>query len=83
MGMANLLGPLGLPANAPVAILLLHRAATLPDVCPPQPACVFALLLRGEFTPAALAPLLFTPDASRIARHIAVVLSPARIRVGW
>ncbi|TFK63725.1 HCP-like protein [Pluteus cervinus] len=50
MGMAHLMGQLGLPASQEAAIPLLHRAATLASTSTPQPAYVYALLLLGEFT---------------------------------
>ncbi|KAG6854750.1 hypothetical protein C0991_001177 [Blastosporella zonata] len=49
MGMAHLMGQLGLQANPSTALPLLHRAATLATVATPQPAYIFALLLLGEF----------------------------------
>src|ERR1700743_3719417 len=52
MGMANLMGQLGLPPPPETAIPLLQRAATLATPSVPQPAYVFALLLLGEFAPA-------------------------------
>ncbi|KAG6888819.1 hypothetical protein C0992_007433 [Termitomyces sp. T32_za158] len=63
MGMAHLMGQLGLPSNSSLALPLLHRAATLASVTTPQPAYIFALLLLGEFsslqTP--ISPSLFAP----------------------
>ncbi|GBE83720.1 hypothetical protein SCP_0507760 [Sparassis crispa] len=61
MGMAHLMGQLGLPANYDAALPLLHRAATLASVESPQPAYVFGLLLLGEFTHIQLQPALFAP----------------------
>jgi TPR repeat protein len=61
MGMAHLVGQLGLPANPEAALPLLQRAATLATVDSPQPAYVFGLLLLGEFTHASVPPHLFTP----------------------
>ncbi|KAF8268916.1 hypothetical protein EI94DRAFT_1771417 [Lactarius quietus] len=61
MGMAHLVGQLGLPANTEVALPLLQRAATLATVDSPQPAYVFGLLLLGEFSHASVPPHLFTP----------------------
>ncbi|KAG6814211.1 hypothetical protein H0H92_000888 [Tricholoma furcatifolium] len=49
MGMAHLMGQLGLRANPATALPLLHRAAILATVATPQPAYIFALLLLGEF----------------------------------
>ncbi|KAG6919399.1 hypothetical protein DXG01_006282 [Tephrocybe rancida] len=63
MGMAHLMGQLGLQPNPTLALPLLHRAATLATVSTPQPAYIFALLLLGEFaslqTP--LPPGVFAP----------------------
>ncbi|KIJ61884.1 hypothetical protein HYDPIDRAFT_95685 [Hydnomerulius pinastri MD-312] len=61
MGMANLMGQLGLPAQPELAIPLLHRAATLASVQVPQPAYVYGLLLLGEFSHITVPPQLFTP----------------------
>jgi TPR repeat protein len=61
MGMAHLMGQLGLPANPEQAVPLLHRAATLATVDVPQPAYVFGLLLLGEFTQVTVPPHLFGP----------------------
>ncbi|GJJ14818.1 hypothetical protein Clacol_009086 [Clathrus columnatus] len=49
MGMARLLGQLGLPASYNDALPLLHKAATLATIETPQPAYVYGLLLLGEF----------------------------------
>ncbi|KAI0031848.1 hypothetical protein K488DRAFT_51173 [Vararia minispora EC-137] len=59
MGMAHLLGQLGLPASPETALPLLQRAATLATTTVPQPAYVFALVLLGEFAPAPLPPSAF------------------------
>ncbi|KAG5343090.1 hypothetical protein C0989_000080 [Termitomyces sp. Mn162] len=63
MGMAHLMGQLGLPPNPSLALPLLHRAATLASVTTPQPAYIFALLLLGEFAslPAPIPVTLFAP----------------------
>ncbi|KAJ8496917.1 hypothetical protein ONZ45_g12256 [Pleurotus djamor] len=57
MGMAHLMGQLGLPANVQQALPLLQRAATLASLDVPQPAYVYSLLLLGEFTHPSLPPL--------------------------
>jgi hypothetical protein len=49
MGMAHLMGQLGLPQNFEKAIPLLHHAATLATIDVPQPAYIYGLLL-SEFT---------------------------------
>lgn len=51
MGMAHLLGQLGLQASVSAALPLLLRAAQLSTLDTPQPAYVYSLLLLGEFTP--------------------------------
>lgn len=61
MGMAHLLGQLGLPCSAETAIPLLHRAATLASLEVPQPAYVYALLLLSEFTQMIVPLQLFAP----------------------
>ncbi|KAI0915854.1 hypothetical protein AcV5_003348 [Taiwanofungus camphoratus] len=61
MGMANLMGQLGLPANPEAALPFLHRAATLATIEVPQPAYVYGLLLLNEFTHVSIPPQLFTP----------------------
>lgn len=61
MGMAHLLGQLNLPANPPLAIPLLSRAATLATIQVPQPAYVYALLLLNEFTQTSIPQSSFTP----------------------
>jgi TPR repeat protein len=49
MGMANLLGQLGMTKNPYAAIPLLRQAADQADLDVPQPAYVFGMLLLGEF----------------------------------
>ncbi|KAF5387814.1 hypothetical protein D9615_000374 [Tricholomella constricta] len=63
MGMAHLMGQLGLQPNPSIALPLLHRAATLATVTTPQPAYIFALLLLGEFNslPSPLPSSAFAP----------------------
>ncbi|KAI0314559.1 hypothetical protein OF83DRAFT_1267391 [Amylostereum chailletii] len=61
MGMAHLMGQLGLQASPETALPLLQRAATLASPKIPQPAYVFALLLLGEFAPAPLPASLLLP----------------------
>ncbi|KAJ4485448.1 HCP-like protein [Lentinula aciculospora] len=50
LGMAQLLGQLGLPESQETALPLLKKAALVSDLDTPQPAYVYALLLLGEFT---------------------------------
>ena len=52
MGMAHLLGQLGLAPSPEIAMSLLYQAATRATLENPQPAYVFALILLAEFTAA-------------------------------
>ncbi len=61
MGMAHLMGQLGLQASQEIAVPLLHRAATLATIDVPQPAYVYGLLLLEEFKHVAISPALFAP----------------------
>ena len=61
MGMALLMGQLGLAPNPEQAVPLLHRAATLASLEVPQPAYVYGLLLLGEFSQVTIPPNLFRP----------------------
>jgi TPR repeat protein len=61
MGMAHLMGQLGLPSNPEAALPLLQRAAVVATVEVPQSAYVFGLLLLGEFSPASISSQLFAP----------------------
>jgi TPR repeat protein len=56
MGMAHLMGQLGLPPRPDVALPLLERAATLATVHVAQPAYVFGLLLLNEFSHVSIPP---------------------------
>ncbi|KAK0454116.1 uncharacterized protein EV420DRAFT_1481824 [Desarmillaria tabescens] len=61
MGMAHLLGQLGLPASPQTALPLLQRAATLASLETPQPAYVYALILLNEFNLVSVPPALLQP----------------------
>ena len=61
MGMAHLMGQLGLPINQEQAVFLLHRAATLATIDVPQPAYVYGLLLLAEFKHVTIPAHLFAP----------------------
>jgi TPR repeat protein len=61
MGMAHLLGQLGLSPSPDAALPLLQRAATIATVDVPQPAYVFGLLLLGEFSQASIPLHHFPP----------------------
>ncbi|KAF8522642.1 HCP-like protein [Hysterangium stoloniferum] len=56
MGMALLLGQLGLPVSQAEALPLLQRAAQLATIETPQPAYVYGLILLGEFAQVAVEP---------------------------
>ena len=59
MGIAHLLGQLGLPVRPAIALPLLQSAATLATIQLAQPAYVYGLLLLGEFSSAVVPPLYF------------------------
>lgn len=61
MGMAHLMGQLGLPPSPEAAVPLLQRAATLATVEVPQPAYVYGLLLLAEFSHISIPPQYFVP----------------------
>lgn len=61
MGMAHLMGQLGLPAQPEVGVPLLHRAATLATIQVPNPAYVYGLLLLNEFTHTSVPQHFFAP----------------------
>jgi TPR repeat protein len=61
MGMAHLMGQLGLPAQPELGLPLILRAATLASVQVPQPAYVYGLLLLGEFAHVTVPPQCFAP----------------------
>ncbi|EIW78742.1 HCP-like protein [Coniophora puteana RWD-64-598 SS2] len=65
LGMANLMGQLGLPVAYDAAIPLLHRAATLASIQVPQPAYVYGLLLLGEFSHVTVPDQYFGPFIPR------------------
>lgn len=48
MAMAHLLGQLGCPINAAIALPLLHKAASLSTVDDPLPAYIYGMILAGE-----------------------------------
>ena len=93
MGMANLMGQLGLSADVGRAVPLLHKAASLSSIDVPQPAYVYALLLLSEFThvgvPAhAFAPYI-PPDSSlslearkHLERAAYLNFAPAQYKLG-
>ncbi|KAI5118431.1 hypothetical protein M0805_009709 [Coniferiporia weirii] len=71
LGMARLLGQIGLKPDVPAAVELLHRAAVGASITCPQPAYVYALLLLNDFSQVSVPPELFMP-------YIPVGLTPAR-----
>ncbi|KZV75975.1 HCP-like protein [Peniophora sp. CONT] len=86
LGMAHLLGQLGLPPNPAQALPLLQRAATLATTSVPQPAYVFALLLLGQFAPAQIPPhMVPTPEAEarkHLERAAYLHYAPAQYKLG-
>ncbi|KAI0066915.1 HCP-like protein [Artomyces pyxidatus] len=84
MGMAHLLGQLGLPVNMEIAVPLLQRAATLATVEVPQPPYIFGLLLLGEFAPASLPSHLLNPSEARrhLERAAYLHFAPAQYKLG-
>ncbi|KAF8627542.1 hypothetical protein AX15_004377 [Amanita polypyramis BW_CC] len=93
IGMAHLMGQLGLSASPEQALPLLFRAATLASLDSPQPAYVFALLLLNEFTQVsiplqALAPFIPTGSTSQVEsrKHLEraayLHFSPAQYKLG-
>lgn len=90
MGMAHLLGQLGLDVNLNTAISLLQRAAGLATLQVPQPAYAFALVLLNEFTQASvpqhlLASFVADPllDARKHLERAAYLhFAPAQYKLG-
>lgn len=93
MGMAHLIGQLGIPVSLDQALPLLHRAATLASLDAPQPAYVYALLLLNEFSqvsvpPSAISPFIPAGSAPQLEarRHLEraafLHFSPAQYKLG-
>jgi len=93
MGMAHLLGQLGLPVRPELALPLLQSAATLATIQVAQPAYVYGLLLLGEFPQAVIPPHYFTavlpPGVSpqlearkHLERAAYLNFSPAQYKLG-
>lgn len=93
IGMAHLLGQLGLPVRPDIALPLLQRAATLATIQAAQPAYVYGLLLLGEFSQAIIPPHLFAavlpPGVSphlearkHLERAAYLNFSPAQYKLG-
>ncbi|EJD05647.1 uncharacterized protein FOMMEDRAFT_103780 [Fomitiporia mediterranea MF3/22] len=70
LGMANLLGQLGIPQDYGKALPMLQRAATLASITVPQPAYVFALILLGDSSGSTL------PLNSPVPQHLITPLIP-------
>ncbi|KAL5522851.1 hypothetical protein ACEPAG_8869 [Sanghuangporus baumii] len=96
MGMAHLMGQLGLEASPAVAVPLLFRAAERATVAVPQPAYVYGSLLLGDFahTSAVLPNSLFAPyipsgsdieqEAQRFLERAAYLhFTPAQYKLGY
>ncbi|KAE8181676.1 hypothetical protein CF336_g8834, partial [Tilletia laevis] len=61
LGMANLLGQLGLTQNLPRAAQLLSEAADRADLETPQPAYIYGIILAGEFAQVSVPPNVLMP----------------------
>ncbi|KAF8328180.1 uncharacterized protein EI90DRAFT_2899171, partial [Cantharellus anzutake] len=96
VGIAQLLGQLGLSINQRAAIPLLKHAADWSDVDTPQPAYVFGMLLLGEYSHLELPASTFAPylpnshaeprmiEARRYIEHAAYLnFAPAQCKAGW
>lgn len=99
MGMAHLLGQLGLGMNHDRAIPLLREAADLANLDTPQPSYIYGMLLAGEFSHVEVASRLLVPAADpahpnqpatiesearrRIQRAAYLNFGPAQYRCGW
>ncbi|KAL5498874.1 hypothetical protein ACEPAH_1392 [Sanghuangporus vaninii] len=96
MGMAHLMGQLGLEASPAVAVPLLFRAAERATVAVPQPSYVYGSLLLGDFahTSAMLPSSLFAPyipsgsdieqEAQRFLERAAYLhFTPAQYKLGY
>lgn len=93
MGMAHLLGQLGLPVSAESGAALLQRAATLASVAVPQPAYVYGLLLIDQFAQVTIPARVFAPllpagatAAGEARRHLEraayLHFAPAQYKLG-
>ncbi|KAL4245194.1 Chitin Synthase Regulator [Abortiporus biennis] len=93
MGMAHLMGQLGLSPSPDLALPFLQRAATLASVDVPQPAYVYALLLLNEFSQITIPPhiiaSLIPPGSSpqaearkHLERAAYLNFSPAQYKLG-
>ena len=93
VGMVHLLGQLGLPPRPDIALPLLHHAATLATIQVARPACVYGLLLLGEFSQTIISPRLFSavlpPGVSpqlearkHLERAAYLNFSPAQYKLG-
>ena len=92
VGMAHLLGQLGLPPQPDIALPLLHHAATLATIQVARSACVYGLLLLGELSQAIISLHLFSavlpPGVSpqleackRLERTACLNFSPAQYKL--
>ncbi|KAG8933365.1 hypothetical protein FRC02_012041 [Tulasnella sp. 418] len=99
LGMATLLGQLGLPKNPALALRYLRQAADQADLDAPQPSYVYGMILLGEFEQVdipmslimAQLPLASSsnPDPRqsearrRIERAAYLAFAPAQYKLGW
>jgi TPR repeat protein len=93
MGMAHLMGQLGLPPNPELGVPLMHRAATLATVTSPQPAYVYGLLLVDQFAQLTVPSHFFAPfippgsaPAEEARKHLEraayLAFAPAQYKLG-
>ncbi|KAI0642467.1 hypothetical protein C8Q79DRAFT_917162 [Trametes meyenii] len=93
LGMAHLMGQLGLQPDPQAALPLLNRAATLATIEVPQPAYVYGLLLLNEFSHVTIPPHLFQsfltpgvtpPEEARrhLERAAYLNFAPAQYKLG-
>ncbi|KAJ2913003.1 hypothetical protein MD484_g7427, partial [Candolleomyces efflorescens] len=77
IGMAHLLGQLGLTADVATALPILHRAAVLASLECPQPAYVYSLLLLSEFSSVPPIPAQTFASLSALAAYPQPPLHPS------
>lgn len=99
MGMASLLGQIGMARDHSKAVPLLKQAADLANLDTPQPSYIYGMLLAGEFSHIDVSPRLLTPSIDpsnpmqtptleteafrRIQKAAYLNFGPAQYRCGW
>lgn len=99
LGMANLIGQIGINQDYATAMALLKDAADLSNEDTPQPSYIFGMLFAGEFAHLNIPPYLLSPvpDPSRpdapttaertalfyIERAAYLNFAPAHYKLGW